>query len=49
MESIDSGSGNNDCFEEKLFHAYQAFGYPCGWSGDYDTGALVVFSLERPL
>jgi hypothetical protein len=39
--------GHNDCFEEKLFRAYKAFGYPCGWSGDENNGALVVFSLEQ--
>jgi len=36
-----SGTGNR--FFERLFAAYRAGGWPCGWSGAYPEGALLVF------
>jgi hypothetical protein len=38
--------GHNNHFDEKLFRVYQAFGYPCGWVGEYPQGQLVVFSRD---
>jgi len=34
----------NDSLSESMFRAYQAFGYPCGWSGRHPSGSLVVYS-----
>lgn len=39
--------GRNDFMDDKFFRAYQAFGYPCGWCGEFPSGSLVVFSLEE--
>ena len=39
--------GANSYLADKLYRAFQAFGYPSGWSGDFDqTGFLVVYSRE---
>jgi len=38
--------GETDCFYEKLFTVYQAGGYPCGWSGSFPEGELIVYSRE---
>lgn len=37
--AVDGASG----FFEKLFTAYRAGGWPCGWLGDYPSGQLVVY------
>jgi hypothetical protein len=35
--------GSPDSFFERLFAVYAAGGWPCGWSGMYPDGKLVVF------
>jgi len=36
-------NGAVPCFYEQIFQAYQLGGFPCGWSGDYPVGTLVVY------
>jgi hypothetical protein len=38
-------AGANRYLADKIYRVFRAFGYPCGWSGDFDrTGFLVVYS-----
>ncbi len=38
--------GMSHLWPEKMYRALRAYGYPCGWVGDFDeTGKLVVFSI----
>lgn len=36
--------GRSEIFHERLYRAYRAGGYPCGWSGAFPAGNIVVFS-----
>lgn len=37
----------SDIIYEKFFQIYRAYGYPCGWIGEFPQGKLVVFSNEK--
>ncbi len=36
-------NGNKFNFYEKVFNAYRAGGWPCGWKGNYPDGDLIVY------
>lgn len=41
---VRSIQGIGDSLSERMFQVYKAYGYPCGWRGDSETGSLVVYS-----
>jgi len=43
---LRAAAGKTKSFSEQLYCIYQAGGYPCGWSGSYPEGELVVFSRQ---
>ncbi|WBW96127.1 hypothetical protein [Oceanirhabdus sp. W0125-5] len=35
--------GKNNSIFEKMYYIYKSGGWPCGWSGNYPEGKLIVF------
>lgn len=36
-------SGDKSLFGHRLYEAYSAGGWPCGWSGEYPEGSMIVY------
>jgi len=39
-------TGNRPCISNTAFDCYLANGFPCGWTGEYPNGRMVVYSAK---